>query len=222
MTMMEVKQIAVYGAGGFGREVAWLIEACNTAAQAYEVVCFIDDSQAKQGTVLNGVPLMSLAAARQRFPVARVVGGVGAPSTRQALMEKAAAAGFQFETIVHPRVERSRWLEIGEGTLICAGNILTTNIVLGRQVQINLDCTIGHDVIMGDYATLAPGVHISGCVHLGKRAYIGTGAVVINGTQENPIVIGDDAVVGAGACVTKSVPAGLTVVGVPAKPLQRS
>jgi len=59
-------------------------------------------------------------------------------------------------------------------------------------------------------------------VHLGKRAYIGTGAVVINGTQENPIVIGDDAVVGAGACVTKTVPAGLTVVGVPAKPLQRS
>ena len=125
--MMEVKQIAVYGAGGFGREVAWLIEACNTAAQAYEVVCFIDDSQAKQGTVLNGVPLMSLAAARQRFPVARVVGGVGAPSTRQALMEKAAAAGFQFETIVHPRVERSRWLEIGEGTLICAGRCRSTS-----------------------------------------------------------------------------------------------
>jgi sugar O-acyltransferase (sialic acid O-acetyltransferase NeuD family) len=136
-------------------------------------------------------------------------------------MEKVAGLGFLFETIIHPHVERSQWIEVGDGTVICAGNILTTNIVLGNHVQINLDCTIGHDVIMGDYATLAPGVHISGCVHLGKRVYVGTGAVILNGTQEEPILIDDDAVIGAGACVTKSVPAGLTVVGVPAKPLQR-
>lgn len=88
-------------------------------------------------------------------------------------------------------------------------------------MQINLDCTIGHDVIMGDYTTLAPGVHVSGCVHFGQRVYEGTGAVIINGTQEAPIVIGDDAVIGAGPCDTKSVAPGLTVVGVPAKPLQR-
>jgi serine acetyltransferase len=88
-------------------------------------------------------------------------------------------------------------------------------------VQINLDCTVGHDVVMGDYTTLAPGVHVSGCVRFGQRAYVGTGATIINGTQDAPLIIGDDAVIGAGACVTKSVPTGLTVVGVPAKPLQR-
>jgi sugar O-acyltransferase (sialic acid O-acetyltransferase NeuD family) len=136
-------------------------------------------------------------------------------------MEKAADAGFDFATIIHPRVERSEWIEIGVGTVICAGNILTTNIVLGRHVQINLDCTVGHDVIMGDYTTLAPGVHVSGWVHFGQRVYVGTGAVIINGTQESPLLIGDDAIIGAGACVTKSVPPGLTVVGVPARPLQR-
>ena len=89
-------------------------------------------------------------------------------------------------------------------------------------MQINLGCTIGHDVIMGDYTTLAPGVHVSGCVHFGRRVYVGTGAVIINGTQNNPIVIGDDVVIGAGACVTKSVSAGLTVVGVPARSLNQS
>ena len=219
---MPPAQIAVYGGGGFGREVAWLVQSCNVETDIHQVVCFIDDNEAVHGSTLNGIPVVGLEEAQSRFPDACVVGGVGTPRVRQCLMEKAGEAGFNFATIIHPRVERSRWIEIGSGTVICAGNILTTNIVLGRHVQINLDCTIGHDVVMGDYATLAPGVHISGCVHLGQRVYIGTGAVVINGTQDDPIVIGDDVVIGAGACVVKSVPSGLTVVGVPAKPLQRS
>ena len=218
---MPPTRIAVYGGGGFAREVAWLVQACNVGAGLYKVVCFIDDNEVLHGSVLNGIPVMGLEEACSRFPDARVVGGVGSPQTRHHLMEKAAKAGFGFETIIHPRVERSQRIKIGIGTVICAGNILTTNITLGQHVQINLDCTIGHDVVMGDFATLAPGVHVSGCVHLGKRAYVGTGAVIINGTQEEPIIIGDDAVIGAGACVTKSIPAGQVVVGVPARPLQR-
>lgn len=218
---MQTKQIAIYGGGGFAREVAWLVESCNEGADVYRVVCFIDDNVAAQGSTLNGISIIGLAAARARLPQASVVGGVGAPRVRQHLMEKAAAVGFGFETIIHPRVERSRWLEIGSGAVICAGNILTTNIILGQHVQINLDCTIGHDVIMGDYTTLAPGVHVSGCVHFGQRVYVGTGAVIINGTQEHPLTIDDDVVIGAGAVVTKPVLAGVTVAGVPAKPLQR-
>jgi sugar O-acyltransferase (sialic acid O-acetyltransferase NeuD family) len=219
---VEENQVAVYGAGGFAREVAWLIHSCNGSNEAFSVVCFIDDNAENHGRLLNEIPIMGLSEARAQFPHAKVVGGVGAPRTRQVMMEKAAAAGFEFGVFIHPNVERSRFLEVGEGTVVCAGNVLTTNITLGRHVQINLDCTIGHDVTMGDYVTLAPGVHVSGCVRLGRRAYVGTGAVFVNGTQEEPLVIEDDVVVGAGACVTKSVPAGLTVVGVPAKPLTRS
>lgn len=215
-------QVAIYGAGGFAREVAWLVEDCGRAGDGHQVVCFMDDNPAAHGKTLNGIPVMGLEAARRTFPQALAVGGVGSPKTRQGLMENAAAAGFSFATLVHPRVERSSWIRMGAGTVICAGNILTTNIVLGEHVQINLDCTIGHDVIMGDFATLAPGAHISGCVQLGRRTYVGTGAVIINGTQESPIVIGDDAVIGAGACVTRNVEPGATVVGVPAKPVQRS
>jgi sugar O-acyltransferase (sialic acid O-acetyltransferase NeuD family) len=209
------KKIAIYGASGFGREVAWLIQSCDD----YEMVCFIDDDTSKHGASLNEIPVMSLENASKLFPGAFVVGGVGVPKTRQFLMEKAEAAGFRFETIIHPRVERSQWIEISIGTVICAGNILTTNITLGEHVQINLDCTIGHDVVMGNYTTLAPGVHVSGWVHFGKRVYVGTGAVIINGTEEKPITIGDDAVIGAGACVTRSIPPGETWGGVPAKAL---
>lgn len=219
---MPAQQIAIYGGGGFGREVAWLVEACNVDKRIYEVVCFIDDDESMYDQLLNDIPVMGLTQAWRQFPTAKVVSGIGWPRTRQSVIEKAADIGFGFETIVHPRIERSRWIEIGLGTVICAGNILTANITLGQHTQINLDCTIGHDVIMDDYTTLAPGVHVSGCVHFGKRVYVGTGAVIINGTQENPLEIGDDVVIGAGACVIKSVLTGLTVVGVPAKPLQRS
>jgi sugar O-acyltransferase (sialic acid O-acetyltransferase NeuD family) len=218
---MQTQEIVIYGAGGFAREVAWLVEVADQPTDALRVACFIDDDVSRQGTELNQIPVLGLEAARAEFPMAKVVAAVGDPRLREKLVNKAQAAGFLTRAIVHPRTERSRWLQIGEGSVICAGNILTTNITLGRHVQINLDCTIGHDAVLGDFSTLAPGVHVSGCVQLGKRVYVGSGAVIINGTQSEPLIIGDDATIGAGACVTKSVAPGLTVVGVPAKPLQR-
>ncbi len=205
-------QIAVYGAGSFGREVAWLAEQCG-----HEVVCFIDDG-VPQGTVLNGFPVLPLARYLDEHQGVPATCAIGAPATRELVVGIAETAGLRFVTLVHPRTERSRWIEIGHGSTICAGNILTTNITIGKQVQLNLDCTVGHDAIFGDYTTVAPGVHVSGWVHFRRRCYVGTGAVIINGSREAPIVIEDDAVIGAGACVTRSVPAGATVVGVPAKP----
>lgn len=217
-----IEQVAIYSAGGFGREVAWLIEACNKDELKYEIIGFIDDDPKLQGSIVNDIPVLSFQKAQKDYPGIVVVGAIGNPATRQIVVGKSEEAGFKFDVIVHPKVERSDWVRIDEGTLICAGSILTTNITLGKHVQINLDCTIGHDVVMGDFTTLAPGVHVSGWVHFGERVYVGTGAVILNGTREDPIIIEDDVVIGAGACVTKSVQSGLTVVGVPAKPLKRA
>jgi len=218
---MTLTQIAIYGGGGFAREVAWLVEDISSDVNPFQVACFIDDNEANHGQILNGIPVMGLEEARARFPSAQVVSGIGSPQTREKTMAKAKAAGFASATLVHPRVERSRWITFGPGAVVCAGNILTVNITVGAHVQINLDCTIGHDVVMGDYTTLAPGVHVSGWVHFGKRVYVGTGAVILQGTRDAPLTIGDDAVIGAGAVVTRPVPSGVTVVGVPAKPLQK-
>jgi sugar O-acyltransferase (sialic acid O-acetyltransferase NeuD family) len=216
---MEEKMIAIYGAGGFGREVAWLAQSSAPIGAPNPVACFIDDDPALEGKILNGIPVLSLVKSHQRYQSAGIVSGIGVPTARQATMERAMALGFHFISLIHPRTEMSQWIEIGPGSVVCAGNILTTNIVLGQHVHINLDCTIGHDVCMADYVTLAPGVHVSGFVHIGKRAYIGTGAVIINGTRDAPLEIGDDAIVGAGACVTRSIPAAETWGGVPAMPL---
>jgi len=214
-------QLLIYGAGGFAREVAWLAESCRNEGVPYDVVGFIDDQPARHGTELNGIPVLSLAAAAEQHPKALVVGGIGSPKARQATLEKAKAAGFSFAQCIHERVERSRLVSIGEGAVICVGTVLTTNITIGDHAQINLNCTVGHDVVMGNYVTLAPGVHISGCVRIGDGAYFGTGAAVINGTAEHPLIIGEHAIVGAGACVTRAVAPNTTVVGVPARPLPR-
>lgn len=216
-----MKELAIYGGGGFAREVAWLTEVINETDEQFFPVIFIDDDESKQGLLLNDIPVLSFPEARRSFPDGHIICAIGSPQTRQQIIRKVESAGLKFATLIHPRTEMSKFMEIGEGTVICAGNILTTNIKIGKHVHLNLDCTIGHDVILGDFTTLAPGVHVSGWVHFGQRVYVGTGAVIINGTEHKPLVIGDDAVIGAGACVVKPVESGTTVVGVPAKPLSR-
>src|SRR5262249_38948294 len=184
----------------------------------HTVVGFIDDDLRHVGQLLNDIPILELANAAARYRGAFVVGGIGSPIARQQVVGKATASGLVPGVLVHPRVEASNWLSVGDGTVICAGCILTTNITIGCDVQINLDCTIGHDVVLEDHVTLAPGVHVSGCVRVEKSAYIGTGANIINGSAESPLVIGAGAVIGAGPCVPPPIPPRLTAVGVPAKP----
>lgn len=216
---MREKPIVIYGASGFGREVVWLVDACVKHGEQWKVACFADDDKKKQGKTMNGVKVMSLEDSARCFPGAFFIPSVGDPRIREQMIGKAIALGLISVSIVHPSVEKSSWIEIGEGSLICSGSILTTNIKLGCYVQINLGCSIGHDVVMGEFTTLAPGVHVSGWVHFGKRVYIGTGAVFINGTEKKYLTIGDDAIIGAGAVVTNSVPANEVWGGVPARSL---
>lgn len=211
------RNILIYGAGGFAREIAWLAEK---SVEPCAVVAFIDDHSEARPT-LRGMPVLSLGEASHRFPDAAFVVAVGNPATRRRLVAAALQAGLQTRALVHRGVEQSASVAVGTGTLICAGSILTTDIVVGKHVHINLDCTIGHDAVIEDYVTLAPGVHVSGNVRLETGVYIGTGACIINGTEQDPLVVGANATVGMGAVVTRSVPAGVTVVGNPAKPLAR-
>lgn len=202
----------VFGAGGFGREVAWLAEQ---AWGGQVRVQFLVDNPDYLRPEINGIESMLLSEVRPD-PSARFVIAVGDSSSRRRIAGLCESRGLISTILVHPRVEASRWIEIGGGTVICAGVIVTTNIRLGRHVHINLDCTIGHDVVIGDFSTLSPGVHVSGHVHVGQGVFIGTGANIIAGSAENPLVIADNAVVAAGACVIKPVEAGTLVAGVPA------
>ena len=206
--------LVIVGAGGFGREVAWLAEAINEDRPSYDFLGFLDDSGAAPPEGYAVLDTLDGWLARPRGDV-QFVCAIGDPYTRHRVVRRLAAAGGRFATLVHPDVERSRWVRIGAGSMVCAGNILTTNITVGEHCLINLDCTIGHDAHVRAFASLMPGVHISGEVDIGDGVYFGTGAAVINNVR-----LGPWSIIGAGAVVTGDLPGGVVAVGVPAKPLK--
>ena len=209
----RIDRLAIFGAGASGRELAWLAQEC--LGMDIPLTFVVDRSDLVGGTQ-NGIRIAHLKQFANDFPGSSVVVAVGNPSQREECAQKCADAGMTFASLVHPRAELSDFVTLGEGTIVCAGTILTTNIQVGKHVHLNVGCTISHDADIGDFATLSPGVHISGWVKVGRRAFFGTGAVVINGSSDRPVTIGEGAVVGAGACVIRDVQPRTTVVGVPA------
>lgn len=206
--------IAVVAAGGLGREVAWLIDEINAERPTYDFLGFLDDSLT---STHEGWPVLDtvdgwLASGRDDV---QLVCAIGEPSARSRVVRRLDGGSAPFATLVHPTVRRSRWVELASGCIVCAGCILTTNIQVGRHSIINLDCTIGHDCRLAEFSSLMPGVHVSGDVTVGRGVYVGTGANIING-----VAIGDWTVIGAGAVVSRDLPAGQIAVGIPARPIR--
>ena len=210
-----MNNILIYGAGGFARELASMMQDyCDTP---YRVACFVDNDARSHGKMMLDIPVLSEAEAHRQFPEAGVVLGVGTPQKREQIA--AQLLNFDFPVVIHRNAQVGKTVQLEEGAIVCGNNVLSVDAHIGRHVIINYNCTIGHDASIGDFSALMGSVNVSGHVHVGKRVYIGTGAVIIHGTSDQPLIIGDDAVIGAGAVVTRDVMPGTTVVGVPAKPL---
>lgn len=211
---MKLKKIVIIGAGGFGRELLDVFEACNQDKAQYEILGFIVQKRyALAGEIVNGYPVLGdFDWFEKNSKNVHAICSVGSPPHRHKLTEMAASLGVQFCSVVHPSAYKSRWVEIGIGSVITAGCILTTQIKIGNHVHVNLDCTIGHDVFLDGFTTLAPGVHISGSVTINSGCYIGTGANVIE-----KLNLGEWSIIGAGSTVIRDVPANTTVVGNPGK-----
>ena len=215
MTML----IGVYGASGFGKEVMPLVRQ-QFPTLAKENFIFIDDG--KVGTHLNGYSVLTYTDfIKQPVSNKLVTIAIANSSVREKLVTQLNQDNIQHLSIQASNTVLLDEVEIGEGSLLCPFTCLTSNIKIGKFFHANIYSYVAHDCVIGDYVTFAPGVKCNGNIHIGDHAYIGTGAIIKQGTPDKPLVIGKGAVIGMGAVVTKSVPAGVTVVGNPARILEK-
>lgn len=212
-----MKELIIFGASGFGREVAWMVERINRIDPTWKLLGFMDDDDDIQGTKINGYSVLGKTGDIDKYPEAYFVVAVGASKIRKRIVEnlKDMNPNIKFGILIDPSVEKSEFVTIGEGTIICAHTIITVNIEIGSHVIINLDCTVGHDAKLKDYVTLYPSVNVSGITNIGAVVEMGTGAQIIQGKN-----VGDYSIIGAGAVVVKNIPDKCTAVGNPAKPIK--
>lgn len=211
----------IFGAGGFAKEVSWLINDWVRADNDRRGVdAFVaDDAAPNIGSCIHNIKVIGESEFFDSYgnSPTNIFIAVGSPNLRQKLYEKCVTklSNVAFPTLLHPSVihdSRPAAVSVELGSIVCAGSVLTTDLHIGKLVHVNLNCTIGHDVEIGSFSTLSPGAHISGHVHMGRNCFIGTGAVVLENVH-----IPDFSVIGAGATVTKTLDVAGTYVGTPAR-----
>jgi len=215
----KIHKIVVIGAGGFGREVIWLLERINNSdtCQKYDIQGFIDDEKSIIGSMIDGYPVLgNVDYLLQQEHELYAVCSIAKPSIREAIVAKCKINSNLFwATIIDPFAIIGKNVSIGEGSIICAQTIATVDIQIGSHVILNLACTIGHDAEIKSFSTLYPTVNVSGQVSIGTRTEIGTGSQIVQSKT-----VGNDSIVGAGSVVVRDIPSFCTAVGVPAKPIK--
>ncbi len=212
-----MKDLLIFGVGGMGRDTLWLVQRINRVHPTWNILGFLDDSPAVQGTTINGCAVLGAMDTLANYPGVYAVCAIGSSAVRKRLTEKMKQIqpDIHFATLIDPNTDVADTAQIGSGVVICARNYISVNTKIADHCLIGAACTVGHDAVLDAYVTLYPGVNVSGTTHLHTGCEMGTGSKIIQGLS-----VGENAIVGAGAAVVRDIPPNCTAVGVPAKPIK--
>ena len=208
-----MSSLLIFGAGGHGKVVAETARAMGS----WNEIVFADDAY-PQVTSVDGYRVVA------DFTGARAMAGdhgdvivaIGDNRKRSDLTMQLRQSGFNPVTLIHPAAVVAQSAHIEAGTVIFAQAVVQAAARVGSAVIVNTAASVDHDCIVGAGAHLSPGVHLGGEVRVGDYSWLGVGAVVIN-----QVAIGRGVTVGAGSCVIADLSDGVTVVGVPARPVRQ-
>ncbi len=214
-----MKRVVIIGAGGHARDTAWHAREVNRRTPTFDVLGFVVSDLTRLGPHDSPVLGDETWIDEHRQEIHGLVLGIGSPRARAQVAARLQERFPELEwpTIVHPSALLD-WntLQIGRGVLVGAGVIGTVNVRIEDFAVLNPTVTLGHEAVVGTCSVMNHAAGLSGGTVLEREVLVGTGARVLQYRR-----VGAQAQVGAGAVVTKDVPAGETWVGIPARRLER-
>jgi UDP-N-acetylbacillosamine N-acetyltransferase len=210
--MSNAKRLVLWGSSGHARVVADIVRSRGD----YELAGLLDDRRPElRGQSVAGMVILGgreeLAGLKQRG-VSHLLVAIGDCGTRHALAELALAHGFELATAIHASAVVASSASLAEGSVVAAAGVINPDASVGRNCIINTSASVDHDCVIGDAVHVGPGVHLGGGTHVGQGSWIGIGATILD-----HLSIGAGVMVGAGSVITRDVPDGVVIYGVPGR-----
>lgn len=205
-----MKNIIILGAGGLGKEIAWLIEEINENKKEWNILGFLDSHPSVKNMELIGYKVLGGFEDAPKYPDAYFIIAFGDPRMREKVIRLVSEYTEKWATLISPTVRVHKSNKHGIGVVIGRNTDLTVECSIGNHVMLNIHVVLGHKVEIGDFSIISPNVTINGDAKIGKSCSIGANAFI------RDVVIGDYVTVGASSCVIKPVESDCVIAGVPA------
>ena len=209
-----MKDIAIYGAGGFGKEVLSLIKAINQKELMYNFIGFFDDgfqkgTKTKYGEILGNIKDLN----RVNIPLSLVI-SIGGPNIIRNIVNSISSNKIEFVNLIHPSTEVHESVKMGQGNIFTFGNFVSCDVVIGDFNIFNTKCGVGHDVCIGSFNVFNPNSQISGSVIIGNENLWGMNSSIMQGKK-----VGSNNKIGASSFVMSNIKDNESLFGIPAKKL---
>ena len=214
---MKREDTFIVGASGFAAEVSEYIKNNNLIInEQIKISGYFDTNDNEYNQYNFDAPFLGNEKEFNLIENSQIIIAIANSGLRAKLFDFFKSKNCKLPSFIHHSCFVSKTSDIAEGVILCPFVTITANATIGVGFQANIYSYVAHDCIIGDYVTFAPSVKCNGNVEIGDNVYIGTGVIIKQGKNNRPLKIGENAIIAAGAVVTKNVPAGKTVFGNPA------